>query len=143
MDDEEGGLFNIYISDASSDEGSKKEARRTGQTEEAFQAVKRDYRPKVENGEASSPSWAAFHHIYKTVKLPLDASASKQEVQEAVHAFEELYFFRQYEHALRFLRDVLRSSGGLDDETRQLLRTYEDKCLIKLKPMSDARASSA
>lgn len=53
MDGEDGGLFNIEVSD---DEGEReqKEARRTGQTEEAFQAVKREYKPKVEDGDVST-----------------------------------------------------------------------------------------
>lgn len=55
MDDEDGGLLSIDI-DISEDDGEtleKKEARRTGQTEEAFQAVRRDYEIKVENGDVS------------------------------------------------------------------------------------------
>lgn len=54
MDDEENGLFNIQISDASDDEEREaKEARRTGQSEDAWSAVQRDYQAKVENGDVS------------------------------------------------------------------------------------------
>lgn len=49
-DEEENGLFNIDIAEAPSEEATQKAARRTGQTEEAFQAVRQDYRPKIENG---------------------------------------------------------------------------------------------
>lgn len=50
MDDEDGGILNIELSDDEVDV-VKKKADRTGQTEEDFQAVKRDYRVRVENGE--------------------------------------------------------------------------------------------
>lgn len=44
------GLLNIEISD---DEQEAKKAKRTGQTEEDFQAIRATYRPKVENGNVS------------------------------------------------------------------------------------------
>lgn len=44
------GLLNIEISD---DEQEAKKARRTGQTEEDFQAIRATYRPKIENGNVS------------------------------------------------------------------------------------------
>lgn len=49
------GLFNIALSDSESDSSQKAAAPRdrTGQTEDAFQAVRAAYRPKVENGEVS------------------------------------------------------------------------------------------
>lgn len=67
IDNESAGLFNISISDSEEDDvdtshgiaNSKKSREdRTGQSEDAFQAVKREYRAKVENGEVSS----SFHH---------------------------------------------------------------------------------
>ncbi|KAH7011459.1 hypothetical protein EDB80DRAFT_390576 [Ilyonectria destructans] len=123
MDDEENGLFNIQISDASDDEEREaKEARRTGQSEDAWSAIQRDYQAKVENGD-----------IHKTVKLPIGPDASKQHLQEVIHAIEELYFFRHYEHAMGFISDVLSGSESLDADTQQLLATYQDKCQKKLK----------
>lgn len=56
-DDENGGLLNIHISD--SEEDTSKKTKRTGQTESEFLAVKRDYKAKVENGEASNISFSA------------------------------------------------------------------------------------
>lgn len=50
MDDEDGGILNIELSDDEVDV-AKKKADRTGQSEEEFQAVKRDYQVRVENGE--------------------------------------------------------------------------------------------
>lgn len=45
-----------------------------------------------------------------------------------IHAVEELYFFRHYEHAMEFISDVLSGSESLDGDTQQLLATYQDKC---------------
>ena len=63
IDDDSGGLFNISISDSEGEDGgidtshgiasSSKKEHRTGQSEEAFRAVKSGYRAKVENGEVS------------------------------------------------------------------------------------------
>lgn len=54
-DDMDSGLFNITLSDSEGEDGgntSTEPARdRTGQTEDDFQAVKRAYRPKIDNGE--------------------------------------------------------------------------------------------
>lgn len=65
-DNELDGLFNIFISDSEEGEdggidtshgiaSSSKKSRvhRTGQSEDAFRAVKSGYRAKVENGEVS------------------------------------------------------------------------------------------
>lgn len=51
-DDEDNGILNIEISDDEVDV-TKKKADRTGQSEADFQAVKREYRVRVENGEVS------------------------------------------------------------------------------------------
>lgn len=61
MDDDElsGGLFNISISDSEGDDavdvshGLAQGRDRTGQSSAQFDAVRRAYRPKVENGEVS------------------------------------------------------------------------------------------
>ncbi|KAF4977784.1 hypothetical protein FZEAL_5750 [Fusarium zealandicum] len=119
MDDED-PLANFAIADVSSDEAeeaSAKEARRTGQSEEAWRAIQHEYRIKVENG-----------NIYKKIELPLGPGASKMNVQELVHAVEELYFFRSYKEAAQLASDALDGSDGLDRDSRQLLVTYKDKC---------------
>lgn len=63
MADEEldSGLFNISLASDTEDgddhqDTSKAQKDRTGQTEEQFQAVKRSYRAKIENGEVSHKS---------------------------------------------------------------------------------------
>jgi hypothetical protein len=45
------GLLNIEISD---DERDNQRAKRTGQNEQDFQAIRATYRPKVENGNVSN-----------------------------------------------------------------------------------------
>ncbi|KAF5019132.1 hypothetical protein F66182_8868 [Fusarium sp. NRRL 66182] len=118
--DGEDPLANFVISDVSSDEAEKAEAkksRRTGQSEEAWRAIQRDYKTKVENGE-----------IYQKIKLPLGPGASKMDIQEVIHAVEEHYFFRRYQEAEKLASDALIGSEGLDKDSRQLLETYQDKC---------------
>ncbi|KAI1085105.1 hypothetical protein F5B20DRAFT_521008 [Whalleya microplaca] len=117
--DNESGLFGIQLSD--SDEDSPKDlTARNAQSEEAFQAVRKEYRVKVENGE-----------IWKTIKLPLGPQVSKPEAQALLHAVEELYFFRRYGEGARFVAAVLDGgdgAAGLDADTRKLLRYYEKRC---------------
>ncbi|KAK7746304.1 hypothetical protein SLS53_002263 [Cytospora paraplurivora] len=120
-DNIDSGLFNISISDSEEDDvdvshgiaqgGGKRD--RTGQSEAQFEAVKRDYRAKLENGE----------------KL------TKQEAQELLHAVEELYFYRRYEEAVAFVGRVFEGVGageGLERDVRDLLKTYEKKCQGRL-----------
>lgn len=48
---------------------------------------------------------------------------------------EELYFYRRYDDAVAFVGSVFEGEdgvGGLDKDVRELLRTYERKCLVKL-----------
>ncbi|KAI2776327.1 hypothetical protein F4815DRAFT_484740 [Daldinia loculata] len=140
------GLFGIQLSD--SEDGSndsepaegtrpkKGEAStpvdRTAQSEEEFQAVRREYRVKVENGE-----------IWKTIQLPLGPGrVPKPEAQALLHAVEELYFFRRYSEGANFARAILAGNGsggideegpcGLDEDTKKLLRYYEKKCNEKV-----------
>lgn len=47
MDDDDDGLLNIHLCDSDDEQSAKK---RTGQSEDAFQAVKAGYRPKRQNG---------------------------------------------------------------------------------------------
>ncbi|KUI74216.1 hypothetical protein VM1G_09781 [Cytospora mali] len=130
-DDIDSGLFNISISDSEEDDvdishGIAQGRDRKGQSEAQFQTVKRDYRPKVENGEIS-----------KSIRLPLgQQKIAKQEGQGLLHAVEELYFYRRYDDAVVFIGKVFDggegTGEGLDADTRDLLRTYEKKCLGKL-----------
>jgi hypothetical protein len=76
-DDLDSGLFNISISDSEGDgdddvdtshgfaQGKSNKADRKGQSEAQFQVVKRDYRPKVENGEVSKASHHHHHHLWR------------------------------------------------------------------------------
>ncbi|KAF4467942.1 hypothetical protein FALBO_5176 [Fusarium albosuccineum] len=126
MDEEEDPLANFSIADVSSDEADdSKQARRTGQSEEAWRAIQRGYKTKVENGD-----------IYKKVKLPLEPGASKMDIQELLHAVEELYFSRRYQDAVQLAGDALSGSNGLDRDSRQLLATYQERCQKKLTPLA-------
>ncbi|KAL7969623.1 hypothetical protein HDV63DRAFT_377314, partial [Trichoderma sp. SZMC 28014] len=123
-DADENDLFNIQVSDSEDDKAEKK-SRRTGQTEDEFQAVKNTYRAKVENG-----------NIQQTITLPLEPGANKQHVQEVLHAAEELYFFRRYQEVVDLVSRVLTpegDKGGLDEETRQILSIYQSRCRQKMK----------
>ncbi|TQV95301.1 hypothetical protein IF1G_06288 [Cordyceps javanica] len=122
-DTEDIGILNIEVSDAE-DTPAEKKAKRTGQSEEEFQAVRQTYATRVQNG-----------NIYKHIKLPLRSDASKMDVQELLHAVEELYFFRRYREAADLAAEVLSGGGGsgaaLDADSRQLLEKYEAKCRAK------------
>ncbi|PNP43266.1 hypothetical protein TGAMA5MH_04723 [Trichoderma gamsii] len=123
-DADENDLFNIQVSDSEDDKVEKK-SRRTGQTEDEFQAVKNTYRAKVENG-----------NIQQTITLPLEPGANKQHVQEVLHAAEELYFFRRYQEVVDLVSRVLTpegDKGGLDEETKQILSMYQSRCRQKMK----------
>ncbi|EFY86913.1 hypothetical protein J3458_005786 [Metarhizium acridum] len=122
MDDEDNGILNIEISDDEVDV-AKNKADRTGQTEANFQAVKREYRVRVENGE-----------IYKHVALPLQPGTNKMRTQELVHAVEELYFFRRYQEGVNLVKRALENGGAetLDNDSRRLLESYEKKCRQKM-----------
>jgi alkylhydroperoxidase family enzyme len=122
MDAEDGGLLNIELSDDEVDHDAKA-SRRTGQSEEQFQAVKQSYHPKVENG-----------NIHKTIALPLAPGANKQHLQELIHAVDELYFFRRHQEALDFIARILSGGDGgqLDADTRDMLALYQAKCTSKL-----------
>ncbi|OTA93926.1 hypothetical protein M434DRAFT_281805 [Hypoxylon sp. CO27-5] len=138
--DLDSGLFGIQLSDLEDStndtelaEGSqpKKDEEntpvdRTAQSEEEFQAVRKEYRVKIEDGE-----------VWKTIKLPLGpGKIPKPEAQALLHAVEELYFFRRYAEGAQFVRGVLGDgiakkddrAPTLDLDTRELLRYYERKC---------------
>ncbi|PHH81778.1 hypothetical protein CDD82_7884 [Ophiocordyceps australis] len=94
--DDQNALLNIHLSDSEDDSPA---IDRTAQSEEAFQAVKRHYRPRVENG------------------------------QDLLHAVEELYFFRQFDHALTFINKIWSLvSIHADADSARLLQRYRQKC---------------
>ncbi|KAL3963322.1 hypothetical protein ACCO45_000326 [Purpureocillium lilacinum] len=124
-DDDSGGILDIELSDT--EDVTEKQANRTGQSEVEFQAVKADYKAKVENGD-----------IFKTISLPLPPGAGKMALQQVVHAIEELYYFRRYQEALDFIK-TLHDDGSrraFDPDTRNLVDTYEARCYRKLNPSS-------
>ncbi|EGX88411.1 hypothetical protein CCM_08455 [Cordyceps militaris CM01] len=126
------GILNIEVSDAEDTTAAEKKAKRTGQSEEEFQAVRKTYATRVQNG-----------NIYKHIKLPLRSNASKMDVQELLHAVEELYFFRRYQEAADFAAQALQgeSRAALDgDEALPLLQKYEAKCRAKQQAL-DARVA--
>ncbi|KAJ4423575.1 hypothetical protein N0V82_001741 [Gnomoniopsis sp. IMI 355080] len=129
-DDLDSGLFNIALSDSEGEDGNGAAETttrdRTGQTEEEFQALKSDYRPKVDNGE-----------IWKSIQVPLgQRKVSKQESQGLLHAVEELYFYKRFDEAIAFIGRVFDGAPdaeGLDGEVREVLRLYERKCILKVE----------
>ncbi|KAK2593881.1 hypothetical protein QQS21_008401 [Conoideocrella luteorostrata] len=122
MDDEDGGILNIEISDDEVDV-TKKKADRTGQTEDEFQVVKQNYQARVENGE-----------IHKHVQLPLQPGINKMRTQEVIHAVEELYFHRRYQDGVDLVNRAFGNCGAeaIDNDSRQLLETYREKCQQKV-----------
>ncbi|KAL8392934.1 hypothetical protein RB595_002938 [Gaeumannomyces hyphopodioides] len=128
-------LFAIDLSgdesqnEAAGDKKSKRDKNR--QTEEEFQQLRSEYRPRMENGE--------------TVKLPLgQAAVPKLEAQDLLHAAEELYFYKRYAEAADFVRDVLAGDpGGLDQDTKAMLALYRARCLQKEAGSSGGPGSAA
>ncbi|KAM0239920.1 hypothetical protein ACHAPO_002894 [Fusarium lateritium] len=122
--DEEDPLANFAFADVSSDEADEVDtkSRRTGQSEEAWRVIQKEYEAKVENG-----------NIYQKVKLPLGPGASKMDIQEVIHAVEEHYFFRRYKEAEELANEILSISTGLDKDSQQLLQAYQDKSYQKNK----------
>jgi hypothetical protein len=158
MDGERGfGLLNIALSDTEDSSGpevekppgngSSSRTDKLSQSEAAFQAVRSQYKAKVENGEVSASHYlglvrlishccVTWGQIWKAVKLPLATDVLKTQAQELLHAVEELYFFRRYGEAVEFIRKLLGEEGNggrVDAATTELLRHYESKCLEKVK----------
>ncbi|GAO17916.1 uncharacterized protein UV8b_00393 [Ustilaginoidea virens] len=121
MDEDDAGILNMQLSDDDVDV-AKKKADRTGQAEDDFQATRRRYRVKVENGD-----------MHKHVRLPLEPGASKMRTQQVIHAVEELYFYRQYHKAADLVARAFANGGreAIDDDSRRLLDTYRSMCLNK------------
>ncbi|TLS24116.1 hypothetical protein PpBr36_08175 [Pyricularia pennisetigena] len=93
------------------------------QTEEAFQALRATYTPKIQNG-----------NIQHQIPFPLTPASSttttvsKMLAQDLVHAVEELYFYRRYAEAADFAGRVLAQPEILDADTRALLTRYQARC---------------
>ncbi|KAG6003750.1 hypothetical protein E4U21_001753 [Claviceps maximensis] len=125
MDQEDNPIFNIQLSEPEDQDLDpvKKKADRTGQTEEEFQLVKDMYRARVENGQ-----------MYEHVQVPLRPGANKMHTQEVIHAVEELYFHRQFQQAIDLVNQAFGHNGAasVDNDSRQLLTTYREKCQLKL-----------
>lgn len=131
-------LFAIDLSgdespnEAGPDKRSKQDKNR--QTDEEFQQLRSEYRPKMENGE-----------IWKTIKLPLGQTAvPKLDAQDLLHAAEELYFYKRYAEAAAFVQDVLAGDpAGLDDDTKAMLALYRGRCLEKAGSLGGSASASA
>lgn len=63
------------------------------------------------------------------------------DIQELIHAVEELYFFRRYEQAEKLATQAISGSHGIDKDAKQLLTTYQQRCQNKLK--SQAKTDQA
>ncbi|KAJ9156088.1 hypothetical protein NKR23_g869 [Pleurostoma richardsiae] len=103
------------------DSAGQSRSGRTAQSEEEFQAVRREYQAKVENGE-----------IWSAIKFPLGRDVPKMVAQEVLHAVEELYFFRRFGEARDFIARVDEDADGLDGDTRAALGVYRAKVRRKL-----------
>uniref|UniRef100_A0A8H7TTR7 Uncharacterized protein n=1 Tax=Bionectria ochroleuca TaxID=29856 RepID=A0A8H7TTR7_BIOOC len=125
MDDESGGILNISLSDSETEEQQTpaKPSDRTGQSEEEFQAVKRTYHVRVENG-----------NISEGISIPLGPNPNKMLVQQLIHAVEEHYFFRRYEEGIKLVEKVLggEDSASLDESIKNQLLLYKSFCHKKL-----------
>jgi hypothetical protein len=77
--------------------------------------------------------------IAKSLKLPLGPGADKTQVQDAIYAVEELYFFRQFDEAIELVGKLLSEAScerlGSGPE-RELLESYRSRCEAKNKQMS-------
>ncbi|KAI6369461.1 hypothetical protein MCOR25_004418 [Pyricularia grisea] len=96
------------------------------QTEEAFQALKVTYSPKIQNGD--------IQHQITFPLTPASSSSttvSKMLAQDLVHAVEELYFYRRYAEAADFAGRVLAQPEVLDADTKTLLTRYQARCRLK------------
>jgi hypothetical protein len=80
------------------------------------------------------PLYQSLRQIHKSVVLPLGSEANKQHVQQALHAVEELYFFRRYQEAADLAAKILGEGelGNSESETKALLEKYKQQCRRKL-----------
>lgn len=95
MADEEldSGLFNISLASDTEDgddhqNTSTSQKDRTGQTEEQFQAVKRSYRAKIENGEVSYKSLLLLLLLLLPCPYTQPARKRKKKKKGAVTTFQ-------------------------------------------------------
>lgn len=127
MDDQTNDILAISLTESDDDNpatstscASPAKVRRTDQSEAEFQAIRENYVPKIENG-----------NIHRSVPLPLPSGANKHQIQEIIHAVEELYFFRRFGDAINFMQKVFESETEaklLDEATKVLLTAYKNRC---------------
>jgi hypothetical protein len=81
------------------------------------------------------PNAASNLKIAASLKLPLRPDASKPVVQEAIHAVEELYFFRRFDESINLVDKLLaeRPDGKspFDSESTRILQRYRSNCESK------------
>jgi len=118
MEDGSGGLFNIDIDHSEEPIDETEKVPRDFQSEEAFQRMRREWKPKSETGE-----------LWNTLSLPIE-NPTKQEAQTILHAIEELYFFRRYEEAGKVADDALKER--LNGDLRRTIWDYKERCEAKI-----------
>ncbi|KAL5596677.1 hypothetical protein BROUX41_006630 [Berkeleyomyces rouxiae] len=118
MDDND-GIFNMALFDDEEEEQKTKDREaRTALSEEAFQALRSKYEPKLENGKL---------HMEIERMLPLPAIVGKPETSAVVQAVEELYFYRRFVQAAALAESIVAGRGGLDEATAALLESYAER----------------
>ncbi|KAG6018900.1 hypothetical protein E4U41_003515, partial [Claviceps citrina] len=72
--------------------------------------------------------------IHQHVELPLKPGINKMRTQEVIHAVEELYFHREFQQAIDLVNRAFDHNGAalIDNDSRQLLESYKDKCQQRL-----------
>jgi len=72
--------------------------------------------------------------MYEHVEVPLRPGANKMRTQEVIHAVEELYFHRKFQQAIDLVDRAFDHNGeaSVDNDSRQLLTTYREKCQRRL-----------
>src|SRR6187551_380136 len=75
--------------------------------------------------------------MWNIVEVSPDSTLSKSELQQILHAVEELYFFRRYDEGVTFLQRVFAagdaSTLGLDKSIGKTLKVYEKRCMEKMR----------
>jgi len=87
--------------------------------------------PRLKVSELTYP-----YQIWMTIPFPI--GSTKPEAQEVLHAVEELYFFRRYEEAARFIGRIFSEEEGkgeksLDADTQKSLRLYEERARVRME----------
>lgn len=65
---------------------------------------------------------------------------NKMRTQEIIHAVEELYFHRRFQDGIDLVNRAFDNNGAasIDNDSRQLLETYRDKCQHNLDIVTKA-----